>query len=169
MSQVESLETYLETGNWAQVPFPTCFVDWPPSLPPTPPLPASVCPSALRELFHLPHGAAMGISQNNTWQHVGRCLVNSCFLPAPSPFFTCEGSNYLPMLMHVLIPLPTQFLSAEVEVSGPCLPPHSTQAFSVAGEGMAGGERGRQWFGAQGECLGACPPLLTRCSRQHAN
>ena len=73
-----------------------------PPPPPTPPLPASVCPSALRELFHLPHGVAMGISQNNTWQHVGRCLVNSCVLPAPSPLFTCEGSNYLPMFMHVL-------------------------------------------------------------------
>lgn len=67
------------------------------------------------------------------------------------------------------MPLPTQFLSAEVEVSGPCLPSHRTQAFSVAGEEMGGGGVGRQWFGAQGEFLSACPPLLACCSRQHAN
>lgn len=67
------------------------------------------------------------------------------------------------------MPLPTQFLSAGVEVSGHCLPSHCTQAFSVAGEDGGGGGGVRGWFGAQGECLSACPPLLACCSRQHAN
>ena len=41
--------------------------------------------SAPRTLFPLPHGVAVEISWNNSWQHIGRFLEKSHFLPGP-PF-----------------------------------------------------------------------------------
>lgn len=102
-------------------------------------------PSALKKLFPLPRGAAVGSSWKNSWWHIGRGLVNSHLLPAPPlPSPTARAAIISLCLRMCCRPLPTQFLSSEVEVLGRCLPSHGTQACSVAGKERAGGGGGRR-------------------------